>query len=74
VRLRFIAPGHEGAVCAVFGQAFPHGEWVDVSGLDPEHVDRLAQNPTFEAEPEPASDQTPVTSDAAAPARSRRRA
>jgi hypothetical protein len=50
VRLRFIAPGHEGAVCIVFGRPFPHGEWTAATGLTQDEVDRLAGNPTFEVE------------------------
>jgi hypothetical protein len=48
MRARFVAPRHEGQTCVAYGMAFPHGTWVDVSGLAPEHVDRLADNPTFE--------------------------
>ncbi len=51
-RARFVAQGQAGHTCEVFGQEFPHGTWVDVSGLAAEHVDRLAANPTFEVEPD----------------------
>ncbi|HWE98705.1 MAG TPA: hypothetical protein VG248_02810 [Caulobacteraceae bacterium] len=45
---RFIAPGHEGTVCTVFGRDFPFGEPVETAGMDSEHVGLLALNPTFE--------------------------
>ena len=49
-RLRFIAEGHEGHTCRVFGGVFPHGEWTEIKGMDPAHVETLSLNPTFEVE------------------------
>ena len=56
-RARFVAAGHHNLVCMAFGQEFPHGKWVDLKGMDPEHVKTLSENPTFETEldPEPAA-------------------
>jgi hypothetical protein len=49
-RLRFIAPGHDHQVCEVFGREFLHGNWVEASDMQPEHLALLSANPTFEAD------------------------
>jgi hypothetical protein len=53
-RARFVAQGHAGHTCEVFGREFPHGDWVEVDDLDPAHVATLTTNPAFEVEAEPA--------------------
>lgn len=58
-RLRFNAAGHEHATCEAFGREFPHGEWVDAEGMNPEHVATLASNPTFEHEPDEPEPEAP---------------
>lgn len=46
MRVRFIGSGEDGedAVCTVFGQSFPLGEWVEASSA------KLTGNPAFEVE------------------------
>lgn len=46
MRVRFIGSGEDGedAVCVVFEQSFPLGEWVEVSNA------KLATNPAFEVD------------------------
>lgn len=59
MKVRFIGSGEDGedAVCTVFGQLFPLGEWVETSNA------KLAGNPAFEVdadgdrEPDPTPDE-----------------
>lgn len=65
MRVRFIGSGEDGedAVCVVFEQSFPLGEWVEVSNA------KLAANPAFEVdadgddEPEASIDEIKATLD-----------
>lgn len=59
MRVRFIGADDDGedAVCVVFDQSFPRGEWVEVSNA------KLAANPAFEVDTDRDDRPDPQVSD-----------